>query len=390
MKKILSLILILLVLVVVLYVYFRYNNKKLHASRAQPIERVDHTPIPGFYFDNAEDVQRAIDEYLTSWRMHFIDVGQGDAILIQGYRKNILIDGGERSSSVTTYLESLEIDTLHWIVATHPHSDHIAGLVPVFRRFPVLNVIDNGFAHSSDLYRTYRMLVDSAARYYHRAYAGWNHTFHPDFEMVVLHPDTLTTYGINDASVVLEIKMGDMKAILTGDIEKKAERAILRRNPELKANLVKISHHGSKTSSSKEFLEVLSPSTGIILCGHNNKYGFPHSETLQLLDSRNTRTYRSDLHGNIIVLVNNEGYRIFPEREEALVAQISVPATHVDINRAELAALIKIIHIGESTARAIVENRPFNSLDDLVKIKGIGERKLDDIKLQGIAVCNPG
>jgi competence protein ComEC len=366
----------------------------LTKKRVRPVEKrveqvADIKGIPQYYLVNTEPVDDVIDHYQKSWRIHFFDAGQGDAILLQGNNRNILIDGGDRNSGVLQHLLALDIDTLHWVIATHAHADHIGGLIPVFRTIPVVGVIDNGLSHDSGLFRTYRMVADSAAGNYVKATAGWSYSRDEDFEMVILHPDTTTIYGINDASVVLRVKMGEVYSIFMGDAEIKAETAILNRNTDIRSSLIKVGHHGSKTSSSLPFLKAVAPVAGFIQCAAENKYGFPHTETLASFQAINTQIFSTSVSGNILVLINHDGFSIFPEKQD-LFPELSLPvADVVDINSAGISALTRIVHVGEATAKAIIENRPYKTVDELVRVRGLGEKKLDDIKKQGIAVCYP-
>jgi competence protein ComEC len=384
-RFILFLLLFVLIVTIAFLVYqFYFQPDKSEVSK--PI--ADTTGIPEFYLEDQKDTIAAVDAYHNSWRIHFFDVGQGDAILLQGKGKNILIDGGDRGTSVINHLTKLAIDTLHWVVATHPHADHIGGLLPVFRKFPVVNVLDPGVSHASSLYKSYRALVDSAASSYTRGFAGWSYNFTEDFAMQVIHPDTLASYDLNNSSLVVRVKMGDTYALFTGDMEKKAERAVLQRGDSIKSQLLKVAHHGSKTSSSVEFLAQVQAEVGILLLGHGNKYGFPHAETMFGLQNQNTTLYQSSLHGSVLALVNQQGYTIFTERDTTVEPVESNHATvaFVDVNSADLQTLTLIRHIGEATALGIIENRPFVSLDDLQRVRGLGPARIADIKAQGLAV----
>jgi len=383
-RFILFLVLLLLAGALIFLIYhFYFLPEKSEVS----VSTADITGIPSFFLDEQTDKVAAVNIYHESWRIHFLDVGQGDAVLVQGKGKNILIDGGDRGTAVEEHLVRLAVDTLHWVIATHPHADHIGGLVQVFRRFPVVNVMDPGVSHTSALYRTYRALVDSAAVNYTRGFAGWTHSFTDDFLMQVLHPDTLTSYDLNNSSVVLRIKMGDTYALFTGDMEQRAERSVLQRGDSIKSQLLKVAHHGSKTSSSAGFLSKVQAEVGFLLLGHDNKYGFPHAETMASLKNLNTTLYQSNLHGSILALVTQQGYTIFAERDSSvgLVADGHQTVSFIDINSADLQTLTRIRHVGEAIARSIVENRPFSSLEDLQRVRGLGAARIADIKAQGLA-----
>ena len=342
--------------------------------------------IPNFYIKKfADNPTEAIEKYNDSWRIHFIDVGQGDAILIQGEGKNILIDGG-RTSQAYNYLISLDVDTLHWVIATHPHADHIGGLIHVFRNLPVLKVMDNGMSHTSQLYKTYRFLIDSIQASYKKGNSGFTHSFSDDFVMNVLHPDKITSYSVNDASLVLGFQMGIIRALLTGDVESAGEMAILRRNLEVESHILKVAHHGSRTSSRPEFLSAVNPKFSVISCALNNRYGFPHNETMLALYNQGSKILRTDIHGSILAAIQRESFEIYKEFPPTNKYKDDFISEKVDINSADIKDLKRIIHIGEITAKEIIANRPFSCLNDLQRVRGIGSKRIADIKEQNIAV----
>jgi competence protein ComEC len=368
------------------------NNNKDKKKQQTPVEssyafkEKDFSGIPDFYIRKfADNPKEAIEKYNDSWRIHFIDVGQGDAILIQGEGKNILIDGG-RTADAHNYLIGLEIDTLHWVIATHAHADHIGGLVHIFRHYPVLKVMDNGMSHTSQLYRTYRSLIDSIQAPYIRGYNGFTHSFSEDFVMDVLHPDTLTTYSVNNASLVLSFQMGLIRTLLTGDVESTGEMAILQRNEDVESHILKVAHHGSKTSSRMEFLSEVNPKISIISCAKDNSYGFPHNETMLALTNQGSKTSRTDIHGNILAVVAGEEYEIYEELTTIFEFTDEIIPQKVNINTADINDLIKIIHIGDAAAKEIIANRPFGCLEDLKRVRGIGPKRISDIKEQDLAV----
>jgi competence protein ComEC len=376
----------LIVTVVAIGCYLYYEKPTEPGNpKTEVAEVIDLSGVPRFFISQVQGVQSAVNEYWDSWRIHFLDVGQGDAILIQGSMHNILIDGGDESSGITEYLTELAIDTLHWVVATHPHADHIAGVIDVFRKFPVVNVMDPGVIHTSQIYKTYQSLIDSAATTYIQGFSGWYHSFTDDFLMQVVHPDTLKTYDINNASLVMRFKMGETYALFTGDAEIPAEQAMLLSGQELRSQIIKIGHHGSKTSSHEDFILAVEPQTGFILCGRDNKYKFPHEETLEVFHKNNTTLFQTDIHGSLLITVNPLGYKIFAERQGFVKPVGSLPGAKININTADLTSLTRIIHIGEATAKSIIESRPFVSLEDLQRVRGIGSRKIEDIRQQGLA-----
>ncbi len=386
-KLLLSLLLILLA-IIGFWVYQRYDPfDKIGKNEKVLQPEIETTGIPEHYLAAAEgDIADEVEEYRSSWRIHFFNVGQGDAILIQDENFNILIDGGDRNSGIIDELKTLAVDTLHWVIATHPHADHIAGLIDVLQTFPVINVLDPGVDHSSRIYGNYRELVNAGAISYTRGFAGWSYSFTDDFAMEVIHPDTLTQYDINNSSIVIRMQLGSTYALLTGDAEHEAENAILASGFDIDSDIIKVGHHGSKTSSSNEFIAAVSPEWGIILCGEDNKYNFPHAEALAVYQANQTSLFQSDTHGDVLLLVGDSTYEAFPEFTGIFVPDALPAPLRVNINSAGIDSLTLIVNVGDVTAKRIIENRPFKSLDDLSRVKGLGLARIAAIKEQGVAM----
>lgn len=218
-------------------------------------------------------------------QLYFIDVGQGDASLIASGGEYVLIDGGPGSAEgeLVAYLESLGIERFRAVIATHPHEDHIGGLDKVLARFPA----DAFYMPDKDATTACfeRMLDEVEAQ-------GLEITIPEPGEMLrfgdavleFLSPAPENRYdNTNDYSIVTKLTMGGMKVLYMGDAETPVERELLDANYDLDCDIIKLGHHGSSTSSSKEFLEAASPETAVISCAKDNDYGHPHRETLQSL-----------------------------------------------------------------------------------------------------------
>ena len=293
-KKSLLIFLVLLLIAAFVFFVIRNHRGKGHAATAK-------TELPHYPYT------------LTA-----IDVGQGDAFLLQVYHKNILIDGGRRSSDVVSYLHDLGIDTLHWVIASHPHADHIGGLIPVFRTLPVLNVMDNGMAHTSQTYSNYRFVADSAASAYIQGQAGWQYTFSEDAHMKVLHPFPDYQGNINNQSLVVRFQLGESSVMFTGDIEEDAETAMVQSYPCLNTDILKIAHHGSNTSTSEMFLLATDPMVALVSCGANNRYGHPSATIIRKLELYGVSCFRTDQHGSITLLFDGEAFSVQHRTGDAL------------------------------------------------------------------------
>ncbi len=239
--------------------------------------------------------------------VHFIDVGQGEAALIltpQG--RSILIDGGTAGAgeAVLRYLNEKGVSRIDLLVGTHPHEDHIGGLVAVLENIPVSRVIDSGRIHTSLTYERYLTLIEEKGIPFELGRAGRRLTLDSTVELTVLHPGpAVESSSLNNSSVVLRLICGEVEFLFTGDIEAEAEGAILERGyrsgaPSL---VLQVAHHGSSSSSTAAFLEVVAPDFAVISAGRDNVYGHPHAEVLERLADAGAAIYRTDLQGSIVI-----------------------------------------------------------------------------------------
>lgn len=242
--------------------------------------------------------------------VHFIDVDQGDSILIMAGSSNILIDGGERGATVLNYLKAKKITKLDLVVGTHPHSDHIGGLINVLQDIFVKEVLDPGVVHTTKTFEDYLTIIDEKNIKFTTAKEGQSYTFEDKIILKVLHPYKPSLDNVNDSSIVIQLIYDDIKFMFTGDAEKYSENEILSRKENIKSNILKVGHHGSNTSSTKAFLNAVKPEVAIIMAGNDNKYGHPHKETMGKLNSAGIKTYVTKKHGTIIIETNGKTYSV--------------------------------------------------------------------------------
>lgn len=233
--------------------------------------------------------------------VHFIDVGQGDAALILTEKSAVVIDAGPASSAdkLTEYI-SAYTSKIDCLVISHPHEDHMGGAAKLLERLPVDKIIMNSDASDSGFFsKTLDVIAEKGIDLYK---AGPGDTYGiEDITLELFAP--LKDYGDkNNNSVVLKASIPEFSVIFTGDAEAEAEKDILEiYGSSLDADVLKVGHHGSSTSTSEVFLSFVSPEIAVISCAAGNSYGHPHSETLSKLAMVGANVYRTDKDGTAVV-----------------------------------------------------------------------------------------
>ncbi|MCJ7691306.1 MAG: MBL fold metallo-hydrolase [Clostridiaceae bacterium] len=235
---------------------------------------------------------------------HFIDVGQGDCILIQVNHKNLLIDSGPSDSNkkVIRYLKNNNITKLDYIIATHPHEDHIGGMASIIKAFKVGEFIAPKATSSSEEFKD--MIRSLINKNLNIKVAKPNITLDlgPNTTCIILSPNKKVYKDTNNYSCAIKISYKTSTYLFTGDIETISEQEILNKGYDLKAQVLKVGHHGSNSSTSMEFLNAVRPKIAVISCGANNTYGHPNKETIDKLQNQNCIIYRTDLDKNIVLI----------------------------------------------------------------------------------------
>ena len=256
-----------------------------------------------------------------STTVHFIDVGQGQCVLISSDGHNMLIDGGEReySSKIISYIQNLGIEKLDYVIASHPHSDHIGGLSGVIDYFEVdmiiAPVVPDELIPTSNSYFNFLDAVKRNGRGLTKAIPGESYTL-GNSEFTIIAPLSQESDDLNDYSVVCLFEYGANTALFGGDASKYEEADIIKSGADVDADLLNVFHHGSSSSSSEELLYRISPDYCVIMCGADNSYGHPNESTIERLEVFTDNIYRTDLQGTIVCEMDGNGnYKFFSERD---------------------------------------------------------------------------
>jgi competence protein ComEC len=264
---------------------------------------------PGGSPDQVNNIPAATAEY--DWAVYFIDVGQADSILIKAKDQAMLIDAGNNDDGelVTGFIKDLGIDTLEYIVATHPHEDHIGGMDTVINTFEIKKIIMPKVEHSTKTYEDMLEAVLNNGLKITSPVPGTRFDI-GEGEFTILAPNRSRYDDINDYSVVIKLQYKNTAFLFTGDAGIESETEMLDKGYDLKADLLKVGHHGSRYSTSEEFLNAVQPETAVISGAKDNMYGHPSPETIDRLRQAGVRVYRTDEAGTIAAVSDGEKIEI--------------------------------------------------------------------------------
>jgi len=250
-------------------------------------------------------------------KVHFLDVGQGDSILIQFPNgRSMLVDAGKNSSAaaIIDYLKKNGINKLDYLVGTHPHEDHIGSLDAVIEHFRIGEVLLPRVTTNTRTFRDVLAAIKSKCLKITAAKAGVNILEADNLSVKILAPNKSTYEDLNNYSAVIKIKYKEAAFLLTGDAEKLSEKEILAGKADLKADVLKVGHHGSRSSTSPAFLKAVKPRYAVISVGAGNDYHHPHGETLKRLKQAGAQVLRTDEKGTIVFTTDGKEITLTAEK----------------------------------------------------------------------------
>ncbi len=251
-------------------------------------------------------------------QVYFIDVGNADSILIRQGEVNALIDAGERGDGddVLAYLNNQGVKKLDLVIATHPHADHIGGMADVINGITVdkfvMSYMPEDETPTSATYLNMLEALDNESVPVEEAEPGRVYTL-GTAQLTVLAPLSESDEA-NNISVVTRLIFGERSFLFMGDAETDVEEELLVSGRTLSADVIKVGHHGSNTSSSQAFLTKVDPDYAIVPCGKSNSYGHPHSEVLTRLNKMGVTVYRADVHGHIAIATDGKDLTISTQK----------------------------------------------------------------------------
>lgn len=267
-----------------------------------------------FNQNNNQNQNDYINTYNDLLKVHYLDVGQGDSIFIElPNNETMLIDAAEsyQSENIINYLKNLNYQKIDYVIGTHPHTDHIGGLKDIINTFEIGKIYMPKVVSTTKTYESLLMTIKDKNLKINTAKAGTSIIDTDALKINILAPNNSTYTELNNYSVVTKITYGTTKFLFMGDAEKLSENEI---KENVAADVIKIGHHGSNTSSSIDFIRKVNAKYGIISVGLNNKYNLPKEETITNWENSGTKIYLTSINGTITAISDGTNIKIESEK----------------------------------------------------------------------------
>ena len=286
----------------VVFAVIIFAGGKLDTSIINDFLNIESNPLENVEIQNHNTTPTAVDGNLV---IDYIDVGQGDSILIRQGEHAMLIDGGtsESKDTILDFLEEENVTYLDYIIGTHPHEDHIGSLDDVVLALDFDTIFFPKVTTNTKTFEDLVLAVQSKEKKFKTPVVGEEYTL-GTARFIILAPNSSTYQSLNDYSIAIKLTYGNNSFMFTGDAETLSEKEILALGYDLSADVLKLGHHGSTTSSSQKFLNAVSPKYAVISCGKNNTYKHPTKTTMDKMKKMNIEVYRTDEQGTIELVSN--------------------------------------------------------------------------------------
>lgn len=262
-------------------------------------------------------IEERLAQSVSDGKLHvfYVDVGQGDCSFIYlPNGKNMLIDAGEKDygSKIIRALKEKGINKIDFLVATHPHSDHIGGMTQIVNFFDIDKIYMPKVAHTTETYQSLLNAIGRKEMKIHTAKAGVEIFNEENLSAIFVAPNSSDYDDLNNYSAVIKLTYGKNSFVFTGDAEKKSEDEI---RTNIKCDVLKVGHHGSSSSTTANFLKKTEPKYAVISCGAGNDYGHPSEKVLARLNKSKAKIYRTDICGTVEAVSDGENIIFYTEKE---------------------------------------------------------------------------
>lgn len=301
----------------------------------------------------------------SDFKIHFIDVGQADCIFIQlADGKTILIDGGNKDDAavIDNYLQSLKVEKIDYLIATHPHEDHIGSLPFIIKNYDIGAVYMPKVTANTKIFEDLLNAIKAKGLKINTAAAGVKLIDSQDTKLSLLAPNGTQYDEANEYSAVAKLVYKNTSFLFTGDAEAVSEKEMLKAGYDVKADLLKVGHHGGRTSTNIDFLRRVAPKYAVISVGKDNDYGHPHKETLDRLQQFGIQVFRTDELGTIVVTSDGSKISIDKKIAAAPIKPIAADIQYIGNKNS------KVFHLPSCKSLPSAENQvKINSREAAIK-----------------------